>query len=279
MPDSRMPDSRMPQSQTPESQMPESQMPNPLATMRRAARALAAAVLLIFPLLAGPATAVDFTPAQRAEIVRILREALKQDPSILRDAVQAMKDDDMRREADASRAAIAAHRSAMVTPDDPVAGNPKGAVTIVEFYDTRCPYCRKIEPTMEQLLTQDHDVRLVYKDLPILGPASVLAAHVLLAAQQQNGYEKLRTALMQAPPDYTKEQILAIARKVGLDDLRLARDMDSASINARLDANLRLAGALGIDGTPALVIGDALVPGAIELADLEQAVATARAAR
>jgi protein-disulfide isomerase len=240
---------------------------------------MVAAILLLCPLLAGSAAAEEFTPAQRTEIVRILRDALKQDPSILRDAVAAMREDDTRREADASRASIAAHRATMVTPDDPVAGNPNGTVTIVEFYDTRCPYCRKMEPTMDRLLAQDRDVRLVYKDLPILGPASVLAAHVLLAAQQQNGYEKLRTALMQAPPDYTKEQIMAIARKVGLDDSRLARDMDSAAINARLDTNLRLAGALGIEGTPALVIGDALVPGAIELADLQQAIATARATR
>jgi protein-disulfide isomerase len=240
---------------------------------------LAVAALLMLPPLAGRASADEFTPAQRAEIVRILREALRQDPSILRDAADAMKQDDTRREADAARAAIAAHRDTMVTPADPIAGNPKGAITIVEFYDTRCPYCRAMEPTMAQLLTQDRDVRLVYKDLPVLGAASVLAARALLAAQQQNGYNQLRTALMQAPPEYTKEQILAIARKVGLDSARLSHDMDSAAIDARLDANLRLARALALDGTPALVIGDTLVPGAIELAELEKTVAAARAAR
>jgi len=245
---------------------------------------LSLAALLIGPLLVGQPVsqsmaAEAFTPAQRAEIVRILREALKRDPSILRDAVEAMKSDDMRRESEAMRTAIVAHREVMVTPDDPVAGNPKGTATIVEFYDTRCPYCRTIEPTMAKLLTQDHEVRLVYKDLPILGPASVLAAHALLAAQRQNGYDRLRTALMQAPPDYTKDQILAVARTVGLDDARLAHDMDNTAIDARLDANLALAKALAIDGTPALVIGDTLVPGAVELPELEKAIATARAAR
>jgi len=132
---------------------------------------------------------------------------------------------------------------------------------------------------MARLLAQDHSVRLVYKDLPVLGPASVLAAHALLAAQQQNGYDKLRAALMHAPPEYTKEQVLAIARKVGLDVDRLARDMDDPAIATRLDANLALATALGIDGTPALVVGDVLVPGAIELSELEKDIATARAAR
>jgi len=237
------------------------------------------AVLLICPPLVNQAAAAEFTPAQRAEIVRILREALKQDPSILRDAVDAMKDDDARHDAEAARAAIAANHDLMVTPNDPVAGNPKGAVTIVEFYDTRCPYCRKMEPTMDRLLAQDRDVRLVYKDLPILGPASVLAAHALFAAQQQNGYDRLRTALMRAPPDYTKDKILAIARNLGLDDSRLSRDMDDAAIDTKIDVNLKLAHVLGIDGTPALVIGDTLVPGAVELAELEKEIATARATR
>ncbi len=236
------------------------------------AGALALAALAVCSLLAPPAHAEEFSPAQRAEIVRIMRDALMRDPSILHDAFQAMKDADMRN-------LIEAHRAALVTPADPVTGNVNGTVTVIEFYDTRCPYCRQIEPTMAQLLAQDHSVRLVYKDLPVLGPASVLAAHALLAAQLQHGYEKLRTALMQAPPDYTKEQIMAAARRVGLDTDRLAHDMDDKAISTRLDANLALATALGIDGTPALVVGDVLVPGAIELSELEKDVATARAAQ
>jgi protein-disulfide isomerase len=252
----------------------------------RLARTLAAAVLLIVPLAAGPSIAAQstptqstpsqFSPAQRAEIVQILRDALKQDPTILRDAVDSMKQDDAQRDADASRAAILAHRDAMVTPDDPVAGNKNGTATIIEFYDTRCPYCRQMEPTMTRLLRQNPDVRLVYKDLPILGPPSVIAAHALLAAQKQGGYEKLRTALMNLPPDYTKDEVLATARKLGLDDVRLAKDMDDPAIAARLDANLQLARALGIDGTPALIIGDTLIPGAVEMAELEKDIAAAR---
>jgi len=226
-------------------------------------------------LLSQAAGATEFTPAQRAEIVQILRDALKQDPSILRDAVSAMQAD----ESDRQRATLEAVKDSLVDPRDPVAGNPQGDVTIVEFFDTRCPYCRKLEPAMAELLVHDHGVRLVYKDLPVLGPASVLAAHALLAAQQQNGYDKLRAALMHAPPDYTREEVLAMARKVGLNPDRLAHDMDDPAIATRLDANLALASALGIDGTPALVVGDVLVPGAIELSELEKDIATARAAQ
>ena len=121
--------------------------------------------------------------------MQILRDALKQDPSILRDAVTAMQDD----EGDRQRAALAAAKDSLIDPADPVGGNPKGDVTIVEFFDTRCPYCRKLEPTMADLLARDHGVRLVYKDLPILGPASVLGSKALLAAQKQGGYEKCAT--------------------------------------------------------------------------------------
>jgi len=237
------------------------------------------ALLLLLPLSIRPAAADPFTPAQRDEIVQILRDALRQDPSILRDALDALKQDDARHDAEATRAAIIAHRGSLVAPGDPVAGNPNGAVTIVEFYDTSCPYCRQMEPIMADLLRRDHDVRLVYKDVPILGPASVLAARALLAAQRQGGYEKLRTALMQAPPEYTKDQIMVLARKVGLDDARLARDMNDPAIATRLEANLQLAQALNVDGTPALVVGDTMVSGAIELAELEKDIASARTAR
>jgi protein-disulfide isomerase len=246
-------------------------MRKPLILMQRAGL-FALAALAAWALLARSVAAEEFSPTQRAEIVRIVRDALLRDPSILHDALQSMKDADMRN-------AIEAHRAALVTPADPVAGNVNGTVTVVEFYDTRCPYCREIEPTMAQLLARDHSVRLVHKDLPVLGPASVLAAHALLAAQQQNGYDKLRAALMHAPPEYTKEEVLAMARKVGLNPDRLAHDMDDPAIATRLDANLALASALGIDGTPALVVGDVLVPGAIELSELEKDIATARAAR
>jgi len=224
---------------------------------------------------AAPASA--FSPQQRAEIVQILRDALAHDPTILREAVDTLQADDARRLETATRAAIATHRAALSDPADPVAGNPKGDVTIVEFFDTRCPYCRHLEPTMSQFLDRDHKVKLVYKDLPILGPTSVLGSRALLAAQRQGGYEKLREAIMASPPDVNMDAIQQLAIAAGLDWTRMQRDMADPAIQARLDANTRLARDLGIQGTPALVIGDTLIPGAVEVADLQKAVAGARA--
>jgi protein-disulfide isomerase len=235
-----------------------------------------ASLMLPIVLWATGAPAAEFTPAQRAEIVAIVRDALKQDPSILRDAIVALQADDGERSQEASRAAIAQARPQLVTPSDPVAGDPHGDVTIVEFFDTRCPYCRKMEPVMESFLAKDRKVRLVYKDLPILGPASVLGTKALLAAQKQDAYVKMREAVMKLPPDTTIGQIESSARALGLDWPRMARDMEDPAVQARINANLKLAHDLGIQGTPALVIGNDLVPGAVELPELQKAVAEAR---
>jgi protein-disulfide isomerase len=235
---------------------------------------------LLLPCLAAclfglPALAGEFSPAQRTEIVQILRDALKQDPSILRDAVNALQADD----GDRQKMALVAAKDTLVDPADPVAGNPNGDVTIVEFFDTRCPYCRKLEPTMADLLGRDHGVRLVYKDLPILGPPSVLGTKALLAAQRQGGYEKLRDAIMAAPPQTTKAMIQEAAVRLGLDWKRLEHDMDDPAIQARINTNLQLARSIGIEGTPALVIGGELIPGAVDLPELRKAVMTARGAK
>jgi protein-disulfide isomerase len=235
-----------------------------------------ARLLLLMVLTAPVAQAAEFTPAQRAEIVAIVRDALKQDPSILRGAVVALQADEGERSQAAARAAIGHVQGELVVPTDPVAGDPHGDVTIVEFFDTRCPYCRKMEPVMDSFLTQDHRVRLVYKDLPILGPASVLGTKALLAAQKQDAYTRMREAVMKLPPDTTLPQLETAARGLGLDWPRMARDMDDPSVQARIDANLKLAHTLGIQGTPALVIGSDLIPGAVDLPDLQKAVAEAR---
>jgi protein-disulfide isomerase len=236
------------------------------------------AVSLILPLVlwATCAPAAEFTPAQRTEVVAIVRDALKQDPSILREAVAALQADESKRTEEAAHAAIAQSQDQLVTPADPVAGDPHGDVTIVEFFDTRCPYCRKMEPVMDSFLVQDRKVRLVYKDLPILGPASVLGTKALLAAQRQDAYGKMREAVMKLPPNTTLAQIESSARGLGLDWPRMAHDMDDPAVQARIDANLKLAHALGIQGTPALVIGNDLVPGAVDLPELQKAVAEAR---
>ena len=249
--------------------------------MRRillAALVLAGGLILVRPAARADAPAASFTAAQRAEIVEIVRQAMKTDPSILRDAVTALEADEANIREAAARLAIGKAEPVLTrSSGDPVAGNPNGDVTVVEFYDVRCPYCRRMRPVLAQLLHDDPNIRLVYKDIPILGPASVLGAKAVLAAQRQGGYLRMHDLIMSDPPDVTEASLRAEAARAGLDWARLRHDMDDPAIARRISANLDLAHALGIDGTPAYVIGAKLLPGAVELSDLQEAVAAARA--
>ena len=211
-------------------------------------------------------------------MLQIVRQALRDDPSILRDALSAMQADDTARQDAASTGAISAQHAALFdAPADQVAGNPAGNVTIVEFYDPRCPYCRQMLPTIAALLKADPQIRLVFKDIPILGPASVLEARALLAAQRQGAYLRFQDAIMHNSATPTAASLRAEAEHEGLDGAQFERDMADTAIQSRLDDNLRLASSLHVEGTPALVIGKRMIPGAIDLAELQQAVAAARA--
>lgn len=245
-------------------------------------RRLLAALLILAAVSFVPRAYADsapaaFTDAQRQAIIQILRDALKTDPSILRDAVTALQTDDAAKKEEATQAALAHLGPALTNaPGDPVAGNPHGDVTVVEFYDLRCPYCRRMVPVMAELLRQDANVRVVYKDIPILGAASVLGARAVLAAQRQDGYARLHDAVMAGPQTITEDSLRDAAGRLGLDWAKLQRDMGDPSIQARLDANLTMARTLGVDGTPVYVVGKRLLPGAVELADLQGAIAAAR---
>ncbi|WP_419897137.1 DsbA family protein [Roseomonas sp. USHLN139] len=246
---------------------------------RRLVLALAACAALATPLAAQGQgqSPPGLTPLQRAEVVEVLRDALKRDPSILREALAAMQEAETRDRSAAQRGAILAQREALLAdPADPVKGNPQGNLTIVEFFDARCGYCKALHPTLQALLRADPQIRVVMKDLPILGPASVVASRALLAAQRQGKYAAFQDALMQLRGEPTEAALQAEAQKLGIDWARVKRDMEDPAILARLQHNLGLARALAIEGTPALVIGHTLVPGAVDLPTLQSLVAQAR---
>ncbi len=241
--------------------------------MRRLFLSVSLLVLATRALAADPA----FTPDQRREIVKIVRDAMKADPSILRDAVAALQAEEQSREEADTKSRIAdKHQGLVADGSDPVAGNPAGDVTLVEFYDPRCQYCRRMLPALAALLQKDHGVRLVYKDIPVLGPASVMESRAILAARQQGAYGRMQEALMSNPAQPSMSMIAETARGLGLDPTRLAADMASAPVSRKIEANLSLARALKVEGTPVFVVGDTLIPGAVDQASLEAAVAQAR---
>ena len=238
------------------------------------------AAVLTLGLAGGAFAQAALTAEQRAEVLQILRQALREDPSILRDALTGMEEAERRERAEAQRTALAQQHAALFQDAaDPVKGNPRGDVTIVEFFDARCGYCKQMHPAMEALLARDRNVRVVMKDLPILGPPSVLASRALLAAHRQGRYAALYDALMTLRGEITEPVLRQQAERAGIDWARLRRDMDDPAIQRRIDTNLRLAQALAIEGTPALVIGQSLIPGAVDLPALERLVAEARAGR
>ena len=231
-----------------------------------------------------PAKAMDDGAAAAGDlpvdaIRQIIRDYLLEQPELLIEVQQALQ---AKRDAQAAaQAQQAIHRlrdDIFSDPEAPVAGNPEGAVVLVEFFDYRCGYCRRVGPTLETLLAENDDLRLVFKEFPILGPESTLAARAALASRVQGLYEPFHWALMGADGPFDLDHILEVARSVGLDDERLARDMEEPAIDTVIDRNAVLANALGIRGTPAFVVGDRMIRGALPISEFRAAIADARQA-
>jgi len=206
-----------------------------------------------------------------------VREFLLNNPEVIVEAMQILQERQRAAEAENLKRAIAARRDDLLgDPDAPVGGNPSGDVTLVEFFDYNCPYCRRVAPTVVELEEADPDLRLVYKEFPILGPGSTFAARAALASRKQGKYLAFHNALMQAREQLAKDQVKKIAAAVGLDTDRLQEDMNDPAIEQTIQRNLDLANALGITGTPSFVIGDQVVPGAADLRTLQRMIAHAR---
>ena len=165
-------------------------------------------------------------------------------------------------------------------PDIPVAGNPAGDISIVEFFDYQCPYCRKVEPELRQVVQDDGKVRLVWKDWPILGPMSVVAARMALASRYQDKFEKAHDALIAVNSKLTEAKIREALSGGGVDIDRLDRDLASQAkaIDATLARNKQQAKAFEFRGTPSFIVGKFRVPMALTMAQFTQAIADAREA-
>jgi len=241
------------------------------------------AALIVAMLLARPGRmlaeeAPDSPDAsRRQEIETIIREYLLAHPEVIADAIQELE----RREQEAQRKrateTVRAHLTELTQdPESPVGGNPGGSVTIVEFFDYQCGHCKREAIEIQKLLQSDTDIRLVYKELPILGPTSVFAARAVLAGRKQGKYETLHAALMATTERLTEQLVLQVAAEAGLDIPQLEQDMEDPSVAAALDRNFQLQRSLHIQGTPALVVGTEFVVGAIVLNALRELVGRTR---
>jgi protein-disulfide isomerase len=217
----------------------------------------------------GSALSQDLTDAAIERYIRT-------HPEVIVQSLQALE---VKREAELrerQKVALAAKQHDLLhDPTSPVSGNPKGEITVVEFYDYRCGYCKKAASAVTELQKEDSRVRVVYKDFPILGEPSEIAAKAALASQAQGKHQIFHEALLASHADMTKEEILKIAAGIGLDAKRLETDMDNPEWQAVIEKNRALANDLGISGTPGFIVGNELVPGALDLNGLKELIARA----
>jgi len=253
---------------------------------RRLPRGIAAMVIFAFltvGFLLNPGvrqSAVAAGQMSQDQLDQKIHDYIMAHPEVLMEALQSL--DAKQREADAAEA----KKSLIARADDlyrdkqsPIGGNAKGDVTIVEFFDYNCPYCRQMAPVVEQALADDPQVRIVYKEFPILGPDSDFAAKAALAADRQGKYDAFHKALYAVKSRVTEAVVLKVAEEVGLNVTRLKSDMQDAAIQAAIDRNMNLAQALKISGTPSFVVGDLIVPGATDLDTIKKLFQRARKTR
>ena len=231
--------------------------------------------LCIFLIVASTAVYADDLSEDR--IKELVLEAIRENPEIVLEAVQIIEQREQERQAAAAATVLSENRDILENdPNAPVLGNPDGDVTVVEFFDYNCPYCRRVKPQIEALLDADPNVKLVYREWPILGDGSVFAARAALASREQGKYEEFHWALMGMAGRAEESTVIRVAEEVGLDVAKLRRDMNAPENDAHIAASMEMSRALGFNGTPSFVIGDALVPGVIEA---EQMIQLAREAR
>ena len=216
------------------------------------------------------------TARSRADIEKIVREYILQHPEVLMESVQAHRERERVEAQHRSKEAVAANRRDLF--DDttsPVTGRADAEIAIVQFFDYKCGYCRRVSPTLSKLLEEHKNVRVIFKELPILGAESHMASRAALAAAKQGAYLAFHQELMSLNGPITPEAIEGTGRKLGLDLARLKTDMSSKEVEAVLAQNQRLANAIGVQSTPSFVIGGELISGAMDLTGFEELISRA----
>jgi protein-disulfide isomerase len=232
-------------------------------------------LVLVLASMAGVAYAAD--PLSRQQVEEIVREYLQKNPEVVIDAIRAAQAKQREAQREQQLQAVKQYQNDLLRDaSSPVGGNVAGDVTVVEFFDYACPHCKNVSRQVKQLLREDPKVRFVYKELPVLGEPSNVAARAALAAREQGKYFAFHDALMANTGALSDAVIFRVAGEVGLDVARLKTDMETEPINAALQKNQVLARSLGITGTPAFVIGDDIAPGAVPIARLKEMVEKAR---
>jgi protein-disulfide isomerase len=231
---------------------------------------------------AGPAQAQAqaLSPEQRKAVVDVIRETLLQNPELIQEALIELERRNTVAQADAQRTAVASENARITDPATSVIlGNPQGDVTIVEFMDYNCGFCKRAMEDIRTLAKEDSKLRIVLKDFPILGPDSVEASRVAVAAKNQlqgAKYFEFHNKLMGAKGRINGAKALEVAKDSGADVERLRKEMEAPATRAAIEDTVALGDRLGLTGTPAFILGDEVVFGAVGAAVLKQKIDSVR---
>lgn len=229
-------------------------------------------------LLAGPARAADSKPLTEQDVQKIVETYLREHPETILESVESFQKKKYEEQLAQQKESLKTHRESLHDADAPSAGNPKGDVTVVEFFDYNCGYCKRALPDVLHLIESDKNVRVVLRDLPILGETSLLAAKWALAAHLQGKYFDFHKALMSHNGPIDTGALERIGKTVGLDVEKLRKDAEGEDVKKRLDKDGEIARSIGITGTPAFIVNDDIARGAVGYDGLKQAVEDARKA-
>lgn len=211
----------------------------------------------------------------KSEVEKIIEDYLMNNPEVI---IQSVNDYQNRDRAEQQQKALSENNRKIFSDNmTPVGGNTNGDVTVVEFFDYNCGYCKSVHPNVEKLLETDKGVRFVYKEFPILGPTSELAAKWALAAHNQGKYEAFHGELMQGKGRISEDLLVDVATRLGLDVEKLRADAETPAIQSHIAENRALAQQLTITGTPGFIIGDQILPGAVPFDTMVSTIAEQRA--
>lgn len=226
-----------------------------------------------------PAVAKDdakFTKAQEQQIITVLEKHLEEKPELVMDALQRLEANKRAEEEIVAKQSIAKNLAALTAEDEPSVGNDKGDVTVVEFFDYNCGYCKRAVPDIQKILGDDKNVRFVFHEMPILGPTSKTAAQYALAAHKQDKYFDFHVALMEHRGQKNEQTMEKIGKDLDLDIKKLTEDANSAEIKQKIEDSITMATDIGVRGTPAFIVNGKLFRGYLGPEGLEREIKAAR---
>ncbi|NNF01030.1 MAG: DsbA family protein [Pyrinomonadaceae bacterium] len=219
---------------------------------------------------------VKISTKQRESIESVVHDYLLKNPSIIREALQALEMRERRQQQEKVAQTLRSFKKEIFfDPGSPVLGNPNGDVTLVVFFDYNCGYCKQTLPALAELIENDPQLRIVYKEYPIMGQASQVAAQAAMASTKQGKYAQFHDALMKAET-IDEDSVKTISEGLGINYATLKKDMGDPELNAAILRNLNLANSLGIGGTPSYIVGNQIIPGAIDTVSLTRLIAFER---